>query len=92
MSIDPTTLVKRTKEQLSCPLNEEVAILNLKSTLYYSLGGVGPFVWQQLTEEITVKDLCAAVVSQFDVDEQQCEVDICEFLNELVAAGLVCPV
>ncbi len=67
MSLGPSTLVQQAKEQLSCPLNEEVAILNLKSTLYYSLEGVGPFIWQQLSEEKTVKEIVVAVVKRFDV-------------------------
>ncbi|MGA8172279.1 MAG: PqqD family protein [Methylocystis sp.] len=89
MSLGPSTLVQQAKEQLSCPLNEEVAILNLKSTLYYSLEGVGPFIWQQLSEEKTVKEIVVAVVKRFDVDELQCEADVIAFLNELGAAGLI---
>jgi hypothetical protein len=89
MRIDSTMLIKQAEDQVSCPLQEEVAILSLKSTFYYSLAGVGSFVWQQLVEQKSVKDVCASVVDQFDVNVQLCELEIIEFLNELFEAGLI---
>jgi hypothetical protein len=37
MPIELSTVVKKSKEQVSCSLNDEVAILNLKSALYFGL-------------------------------------------------------
>lgn len=89
MSIRLSTFVKQSSEQLSCPLNQEVAVLNLKNTIYYSLEGIGPFVWEQLMEKKTVENICSAVAKRFEVEVAQCEEDVIEFLNELARAGLI---
>ena len=89
MAIDLSTTIKQAKDQLSCLLHEEVAILNLNSALYYGLGDVGGVIWEQLKEEKTVKELCRVVTERFDVTERQCEFDIMDFLNKLADVGLI---
>ena len=39
------SIVIASPEQVSCPLGEEAAILNLKNTVYYGLNPVGARVW-----------------------------------------------
>jgi hypothetical protein len=89
MHIELSTVVKQAKDQISCKLDEEVAILNLKSTLYFGLDQVGSVIWQELAEERTVKNICRTVVDQFDIDDDRCQSDVIEFLDRLVEAGLV---
>jgi hypothetical protein len=45
MQIELATTVKQSTEQVSCNLNGEIAILNLKSTLYFRLDEVGACIW-----------------------------------------------
>jgi Coenzyme PQQ synthesis protein D (PqqD) len=81
--------VKQSKDQVSCKLNGEVAILNLKSTLYFGLDKVGAYIWEALREPRKVSELCATVLDRFDVDEDQCRTDIFGFLTQLEQAGLI---
>jgi Coenzyme PQQ synthesis protein D (PqqD) len=89
MLIELCTVVKQSKHQVSCNLNDEVAILNLKSTLYFGLDGVGVYIWQELSEPRVVSELCKAVLDRFDVDEDRCHADVIEFLTTLGDAGLI---
>jgi len=89
MAIDLSTTVKQANGQVSCSLNEEVAILNLSSGIYYGLGDVGGVIWERLGEEITVKELCRIVTEQFDVAGEQAASDVIDFLSKLVDVGLV---
>jgi hypothetical protein len=89
MPIELSTTVKQSKHQVSCDLNDEVAILNLKSTLYFGLEEVGAYIWQALREPLAVSELCKAVLDRFDVDESRCHTDVFEFLTTLDQAGLV---
>jgi len=82
--IELSTVVKQSKHQISCNLDDEVAILNLKSTLYFGLDEVGAYIWQALSEPRAVNDLCKAVLDQFDVEEARCNTDVIEFLTELL--------
>ena len=89
MPIELSTVVKQSKHQVSCNLNDEVAILNLKSTLYFGLDEVGAYIWQALSEPRAVSELCKAVLDRFDVDEARCHTDVLEFLTKLDQAGLI---
>jgi Coenzyme PQQ synthesis protein D (PqqD) len=89
MPIELSTVVKQSKHQVSCNLNDEVAILNLKSTLYFGLDEVGAYIWQALSEPRAVSELCKAVLDRFDVDEARCRTDVIEFLTKLGEAGLI---
>jgi hypothetical protein len=42
------SVVVAASEQISCPLGEESAILNLKNSVYYGLDPVGAHVWKLL--------------------------------------------
>jgi hypothetical protein len=89
MLIELTTVVKQSKHQVSCNLNDEVAILNLKSTLYFGLDKVGAYIWQALSEPRSVSKLCKDVLDRYDVDEARCHSDVIEFLAKLDEAGLI---
>ena len=88
-AIDRSTMIKRVLHQVSCNLNDEVAILNLQSTLYFGLDEVGACVWQALEEPNRVDALCKAVASHFEVSETACEADVLTFLAALQEAGLI---
>ena len=89
MIIDMSTTVTQAKDQIACSLSEEVAILNLNSALYYSVGDVGGLIWEQLKEEKRVSDICKVVSEGYDVTEAQCESDVIDFLNKLADVGLI---
>jgi len=89
MPIRLSTIVRQSKDQVSCSLNEEVAILNLSSTLYYGLDEVGACIWQALSEPRSAAELCRTVLDRFEVEDAQYQIEILEFLTELQEAGLI---
>jgi Coenzyme PQQ synthesis protein D (PqqD) len=89
MRIELSTTVKQSIQQVSCNLNGEIAILNLKSTLYFGLDEVGACIWEALAEPRRVSELCEQVLERFDVGEPQCQADMIDFLARLNEAGLV---
>jgi Coenzyme PQQ synthesis protein D (PqqD) len=89
MPIELSTVVVQSKDQVSCSLSDEVALLNLKSTLYFGLDEVGACIWQALSEPRPAVELCKAVLDRFEVDEAHCQADVLEFLTELKDAGLI---
>lgn len=89
MTIDLLTKITRAKDQVSCALGDEVAILNMQSASYFGLGGIGSFVWATIETERTVQNICARVLEEFDVSEFECRRDVVEFLTELRQIGLI---
>jgi hypothetical protein len=89
MPMSPSTIVKQSKDQASCCLNDEVAILNLQSTMYYGLDEVGAYIWQALNEPRPVSEICIMVLESFEVDPERCRMDIFNFITKLEKEGLV---
>ena len=78
-----------TKDQVSCDLSGEVAILNLKSGVYYGLDAVGARIWQLIQEPRTVASIRTVLLSEYEVDPDRCERDLLLLLHALADAGLL---
>jgi len=87
--LDPSTVVKKSASQVSCVLNEEVAILNLDRALYFGLKGVAAHIWDMLQEPRSVAEICNDVTAQFDVASDVCRADVSRFVLSMRDAGLV---
>lgn len=82
-------IYRKTTRQVSCRINDEVAILDLDRAIYFGLQGVGVHIWDALEQPRSVADLCSSVMAEFDVSEAVCKADILEILGSLEAEGLV---
>lgn len=87
--LDPSTVVRKSGSQVSCVLDDEVAILNLDRALYFGLTDVGAHIWEGLQEPRSVGEICDGVMTNFDVTAEVCRADVSRFLVSLRDAGLV---
>jgi hypothetical protein len=83
------SVVVAASEQISCPLGEESAILNLKNSVYYGLDPVGAHVWKLLREPKSVAELRDALLDVYDVEAAHCERDLLELLEKMRGEGLI---
>jgi hypothetical protein len=84
-----STVVKRSEQQVSCNLNDEVALLHLDTAMYFGLQGVGAQIWESLEEPRSVADICNDITKNFDVTSATCHDDVVRFLAGLRDAGLI---
>lgn len=85
---DATLVAER--EHLSAVIDDEEVILDMESGTYYGVNTVGSHIWTILQDEPTsVEAVIESVVAEFDVRQEDCEGDVMEFLNDVVANGLV---
>jgi hypothetical protein len=87
--LSDTALVVAGEGQFSCPLGDAIVLLDMRAGLYFSLDNVGAAIWQLLQQPRTVKDICDALLEQFDVTPDTCRRDLVGLLRELEARGLV---
>jgi hypothetical protein len=78
-----------TKEQVSCDLKGEAAILHIEKGVYYSLDPIGARVWSLLQQPRRIADIRDALVQEYDVSPSRCERDLLMLLQQLAAEGLV---
>ena len=88
-TLSPQSCIVLSKDQASCDLAGETAIVNLRSGVYFGLDPMGTHIWNLLREPVTVRGLCDALMDRDDVDGSRLESDVRVFLNELADHGLV---
>lgn len=87
--ISPTATIVVSKDQVSCDLAGEAAILNLKNSVYYGLDPVGARIWNLIQTPTTVGAVRDAIVQEYDVDAERCERDLLDLLDKLASEGLI---
>ena len=88
-SLSVHSIVSASPEQVSCPLGDEAAILNLKNTVYYGLNPVGARVWNLLQQPRTIGELRDMLLEEYDVEAGRCEADLLELLQKMRTEGLI---
>ena len=83
------SIVSAVREQVSCPLGDESAILNLKNSVYYGLDPVGARVWNLLQQPRSVAEIRDALLAEYEVESDGCESDLLGLLEKMCVEGLV---
>lgn len=87
--LESSTRLKQSDRQVSCNLNEEVAILDLDKAVYFGLEGVGAHIWASLEQPRSVGEICQSITDTFEVSPSECQADVLKFLAQLQEVGLV---
>ncbi|HJY86496.1 MAG TPA: PqqD family peptide modification chaperone [Candidatus Acidoferrales bacterium] len=83
------SIIRVAKDQISCNLVGEAAILNIKSGVYYGLDSVGARVWELVQQPRSVNEVRETLLKEYDVEPQRCETDLLALLERLLAEGLI---
>jgi hypothetical protein len=87
--IKATTVLRRTDEHVSAPLDESLVMMDVDAGKYYLLDDVASVLWERLERPTQVADLVSELCSRYDVTSERCEADIVPFLTQLHEKGLV---
>ena len=77
------------RDQVSCDLAGEAAILHLGSGTYYSLDRVGARVWSLVQSSTSFRHVRDTLLAEYDVTAERLERDLTELLNALQAERLI---
>jgi hypothetical protein len=83
------SVVVAAKEQVSCALGDESAILNMKNSVYYGLDAVGTRVWNLLRQPRSVREVCDTILAEYEVDPDRIQRDLLALLAEMKSEGLI---
>ena len=72
-------------------IDGEAIIMNLTSGVYYSMDGVGGFIWERLEKGSSAREIAKAIVSHFEVEEDRAAEDLAALLEELREEGVIIP-
>jgi hypothetical protein len=88
-SLSAHTVIVASSQQVSCPLGDESAILNLKNSVYYGMNAVGARVWNLLQQPRSVSDLRDILLDEYEVEKELCERDLIALLRKMHGEGLI---
>ncbi len=88
-AISDHSIVVVTKDQVSCDLAGEAAILNIKRGIYYGLDPIGARIWNLMQEPRAVVEIQNAITGEYDVEPERCARDLVGLLEKLLAEGLI---
>ena len=83
------SVVVAAKDQVSCDLQGEAAILNLANGVYYGLDLIGAQVWTLLQQPRRVAEIRDAVLREYEVEPERWQSDLLALLERLQAEGLI---
>lgn len=84
--IQPVRTAKSVRETIN---QDGAVLLDIKQGVCFSMNPVGARIWEMLKKEYSVDQIAASLESEFSVPRSQIEVDICEFIENLVSRKLV---
>jgi hypothetical protein len=86
------TVYQRSPDVVSCMMGEGAALLDTRSSTYFTMNEVGSMIWDKLDQPAAVHVIVEAVAEQFDTSEvspSDIEADVKAMLEELSRADLV---
>ena len=89
MTIEMTSVVSRSEEQVCAEVDGEVVMMSVERGNYYGLDAVGSRIWELIETPSTVAALCDRLVAEYAVERGQCETDVLHFLQQMSDQGLV---
>ena len=83
------SVVAAARNQVSCDVGGESAILNLDNGVYYSLNPIGARVWKLIEQPRRVGEIRDVLLGEYDVEPGLCESDLFVLLSRLLEQGLI---
>jgi hypothetical protein len=86
---DDARLVRRDRVLANDLNDSETVMLDVDQGTYYGVTGTGRSIWDLLAEPATPDTIVAALLTEYEVDEDTCRTEVHAFLDDLIEQGLL---
>ncbi len=83
--------LKASSEVVACEFGEGIALLHLKSNVYYSLNSVGADIWDFIQKPSSRDDIYKYIEEKFQIQKEVCRADVEKILSEFKKYNLLSP-
>ena len=74
-------------------IDDDVVLMGVEDSKFYVTNGVGSVIWDLLKmAPMSLGAICEHIQERFEVTPEQCQSDVSNFINELLAQKMVHPV
>jgi acetylornithine/succinyldiaminopimelate/putrescine aminotransferase len=77
------------KGNIVSDMGGEKVMLSVENGKYYNFGECGGEIWDLMKEKISVNQMVEALISNYEIEQSDCEEQVISFLDELLAEGLI---
>jgi hypothetical protein len=88
-SITLNQTVFQVKGNIVSSMGGEKVMLSVSKGKYFNLGEIGGEIWDIIQEPNTVRQIIETLISEYDVDQTECEEQVLSFLDHLKGEGLI---
>lgn len=82
-------IYERATELLEAEVGDELVALDLAGGMCFGFNSVATAVWQQLQAPLSFDEIKTHLLAEYEVDENQCSMELEELLARMVDNGLV---
>ena len=82
-------MVRKQGDWLAAKIGDELVMMSAEKGNYLGLSEVGARIWELVETAQTIGDLCAQLVTEFDVTSDVCGTEVETFLRELETHGAI---
>lgn len=79
----------RSRDIVARDMGDEIVVLDMRSSKYLAVTGVGTRLFELLADERTPDELLTVILDEYEVDPAVAEHDVAVFLADMRAAGLI---
>lgn len=87
--LDRGARVRRCGDLLSADVDGEMVMMDVETGVYFGLDAIGTDIWKRLEAPVTVADLTADLVGDYDAAPETIERDVLALLTDMKTRGLV---
>lgn len=88
-NISPNHLVVQGKGNIVSDMDREKVMLSVRNGKYYNLGEIGGKIWDIIEQPTEVTQLVNTLISEYNVEQIECEEQVISFLEVLFGEGLI---
>jgi ubiquitin C-terminal hydrolase len=89
VNISLSQFVVQTKGNIASDMGGEKVMLSVNSGKYYNFGEIGGEIWDMINQKITVNQVISTLISNYEIDQRDCEEQVIAFLEKLHAENLI---
>jgi hypothetical protein len=90
----PGKVYKKNKDIVTRKIADELFLVPIKGKIadmqrIFTLNPVGQYIWQEIDNGKGLDEIHKGIIERFDVENEQADSDIREFIAELIEADLI---
>jgi len=89
LELSTSYIVCQEEGNIVSDMGGEKVMLSINNGKYYNLGEIGGVIWDLIKEPKSIKQVIGTLLSQYEVEQRDCEVQVMTFIKLLSDEGVI---